>query len=121
MEIGQSQEDYLETIYLLQEDGIPVKNVSLAKKLGKSKPSVTVAIQTLEQKGYLTKQEHGILELTEKGRDLAKRVYERHCFFHRYFTSIGLSEREADENACAIEHVLSENCYRKLKEKLGEG
>ena len=50
MEIGQSQEDYLETIYLLQEDGIPVKNVSLAKRMGKSKPSVTVAIQTLEQK-----------------------------------------------------------------------
>ena len=116
-------------IYLKREDlnhtgAHKINNVLgqilLAKRMGKSKPSVTVAIQTLEQKGYLTKQEHGILELTEKGRDLAKRVYERHCFFHGYFTHIGLSEEEADENACAIEHVLSENCYRKLKEKLGE-
>ena len=115
MEIGQSQEDYLEAIYLLHQSGVAVKNCSLAKKMVKSKPSVTVAVQTLEQKGYLEKLDHGILRLTEKGERLAIRINERHNFFHAYFTSIGLSEEEAQKNACAIEHVLSETCYQKMK------
>lgn len=118
MEIGASQEDYLEAIYLMNQNGIQVKSVQLAKTLGKSKPSVSVAMQTLENKGYLKKAEHGILILTDKGKNLAEKIYDRHQFFYRYFVGIGLQPEEAEVNACSIEHVLSETCYRRLKEVL---
>lgn len=116
MEIGHSQEDYLEAIYCMNQEGKVVKGVDLAVRLKRSKPSVSVALQTLEKKGYIEKREHGILYLTEKGRALAERLNERHQLFKAFFLQLGLSPEVAEQDACSIEHVLSEACYQKLKE-----
>lgn len=115
MELGQVREDYLETIYLLQKDSSGVRCSEIADYLKRSRPTVTVAMSTLQKAGYIEKDENSRLHLTEKGKRLAEEIYERHCCIRNFFVRIGISPETAEEDACAVEHVLSEETYMKLK------
>ena len=83
MQLGQSMEDYLKTIFLLQKQQMEVRNIQIAEIMGCSKPSVTVAINALEEKGYVEQKTHGNLCLTLKGTELANKILNRHLFFRK--------------------------------------
>ena len=117
MELGESREDYLETIYMLTLKGDRgVKSSRIAEEMQLSKPSVSHAVKCLEEIGYLKKQSTGEILLTEKGKKLGKMIYERHLFFKAFLMKIGVPEKRAGEEACRIEHVLSEESYALFKE-----
>ena len=115
-----SREDYLKAILVLQRRRGEVHSVDVARYLGFSKPSVCHAVGLMEQEGYLVRDEDHALILTEKGREVAERTYERHCFFTNHLMSLGVSPTTAQEDACRLEHAISDESFRKLKEKFGE-
>ena len=117
MELGQVQEDYLEAIYVLREKSGQVKCVHLADYMERSKPTILTAMKVLEERGYIVKNRHSLL-LTQKGEELARRVYERHQYFKKLLMLAGVKEETADHEACLLEHVLSEDSYEKLKKYL---
>ena len=116
MEIGQSQEDYLETIYMLSLHSSEVRSIDVARHLGYSKPSVSVAMKRLRENGYVNMDDNNLLTLTESGLAIARSIYERHQVISGYLMSIGVSEENALKDACRIEHVLSEETFHKIKE-----
>ena len=119
--LGKSLEDYLETILILQKKSGMVLSIDVARYMGFSKPSVCHAVKLLREKGCLDMDKDGMLHLTEYGRDIAERIYERHCFFTKHLTSIGVSAKQAEQDACQIEHIISEESFQKLKETYGDG
>lgn len=115
--MNQSQEDYLEAIYVLSKEDEHVRMSDVAKHLSVSKPSVNKAINLLQEKGYLTHQHYGSILLTEEGRTLAKKVYERHKVIKRFFVDIlKVEETIAEDEACKVEHCIGEDTLEKLKE-----
>lgn len=116
MELGESKEDYLETIYLLGNQGKkPVKGIEVAGELGLSKASVCLAAKKLAELGYLEYDKEHELILTERGLALAEKVYERHKFWTSVLIEIGVSEETAGNDACRMEHVLTDESYDKIK------
>ena len=112
----ESGETYLETILILSEQG-PVRSVDVAGALGYSKPSVSRAMSILRENGYIAMRE-GRIELTETGREKAERIYERHCLLTRYLMdTLGVSESVAAQDACRIEHVISETSFARIRER----
>ncbi|MDR1002986.1 MAG: metal-dependent transcriptional regulator [Oscillospiraceae bacterium] len=120
MKIQESAEDYLETILILGDGGDPVRSIDIAVKLGFSKPSVSVAMKKLRENGYISVDDNGLITLTEQGRDVACKVYDRHTFLTSWLISIGVSPDTARNDACRIEHVISEESLVKIK-KFTEG
>ncbi len=117
MGIYESGEDYLETILILKKEKGTVRSVDVASKLGYSKPSVSRAMHILKDAGLIDMDEFGHIVLTDSGSKLAEKVYERHLVLTEYLTRIlGVSEKAAKEDACKIEHDLSEETYGKIKE-----
>lgn len=114
-ELGKSQEDYLEAILILQNQHSEVLSVDVARHLNFSKPSVCHAVKQLKGKGFLEVYQDGTLHLTEEGRRLAEDVYERHRFFTEYLMGMGVSAKQAEEDACKMEHIISEESFRALK------
>lgn len=114
-ELGKSQEDYLEAILVLQNQHSEVLSVDVARHMNFSKPSVCHAVKQLKGKGFLDVYEDGSLHLTEEGRKLAEGVYERHRFFTEYLMEMGVSAKQAEEDACKMEHIISEESFRALK------
>ena len=115
--MNQSQEDYLEAIYVLSKEDEHVRMSDVAKHLSVSKPSVNKAINLLQEKGYLTHQHYGVILLTEEGKALAKKVYERHKVIKRFFVDIlKVEETIAEDEACKVEHCIGEDTLEKLKE-----
>ena len=115
--MNQSQEDYLEAIYVLSKEDEHVRMSDVAKHLSVSKPSVNKAINLLQEKGYLTHQHYGSILLTEEGRTLAKKVHERHKVIKRFFVDIlKVEETIAEDEACKVEHCIGEDTLEKLKE-----
>ena len=115
MQLGQSMEDYLKTIFLLQKQQMEVRNIQIAEIMGCSKPSVTVAINALEEKGYVEQKTHGNLCLTLKGTELANKILNRHLFFQKILLEAGIEQQQAEKEACMLEHVLSEESINKLR------
>ena len=111
-----SGEDYLEAILVLQKQKGMVRSVDVARHMGVSKPSVCVAVNTLKDGGFLTMDEDHFLHLTDVGREVAERIYERHCFFTDELIAAGVAPETAEADACRIEHVISEESFRRLKE-----
>lgn len=107
----ESGEMYLETIYLLSEKGrLAVKSVDVAKKLNISRPSVSRAVNVLKEDGYLLQQNYGDIMITDKGIAAAERVFFKHRLITEFLEkSLGLSPASAEENACRIEHVISDD------------
>lgn len=116
MIIQESAENYLEAILMLKQKNGEVHSVDIASELGFSKPSVSVAMKNFRTNGYITMDPHGHIELTQKGMDIAKSVYERHKLLTAMFISLGVSEKTAREDACKIEHDLSEETFEAIKQ-----
>lgn len=114
--MNQSQEDYLEAIYVLSKENENVHMSDVAKHLSVSKPSVNKAINLLQEKGYLIHQHYGTILLTESGRAAAEKVYERHLLIKRFFVEVlEVEESIAEEEACQVEHCIGESTMEKLK------
>ena len=118
MQLQESGEMYLETIHRLSMTQQYVRSIDVAETLGYSKPSVSRAVSLLKQGGYLLTNEHGHLSLTESGRAVAEKVFERHTVISGLLISLGVDEAVAAEDACKIEHVISEQTFLALKEHL---
>lgn len=116
MKMQESPEDYLETIYMLSLHSSEVRSIDVARHLGYSKPSVSVAMKRLRENGYVNMDDNSFLTLTESGLAIARSIYERHQVLSGYLMSIGVSEETALKDACRIEHVLSEETFHKIKE-----
>ena len=116
MKMQESPEDYLETIYMLSLHSLEVRSIDVARHLGYSKPSVSVAMKRLRENGYVNMDDNNLLTLTESGLAIARSIYERHQVISGYLMSIGVSEETALKDACRIEHVLSEETFHKIKE-----
>lgn len=122
--IFESKENYLETILILHERNGEVRSVDIAAEMEFSKPSVSVAMKNLREEGCISVDKNGYITLTDKGRDIAERVYERHLMFTGWLTSMGVPEDIAAEDACRIEHCLSAESFAAIKnyvQKHGQG
>lgn len=116
MKLGESLEDYLETLLLLEETG-RIRCVDVATRMHVSKPSVNKAMNVLKEKGYVLQESYGDIHLTDAGRDFAKLVYNRHKTIFEFLNSVlGVSVENANHDACHIEHVISEETLNKLIE-----
>lgn len=119
MQLQESGEMYLETIYVLSKSGKGVRSIDVSEHMGVSKPSVSRAIGILKSGGYVENGEDGFLHLTALGLQTAEKTYERHGVLSRFFVSIGVDEAVASEDACKIEHVISDESFAALKKHLG--
>lgn len=115
MEIHQSGEDYLESILKLREEGKSVRSIDVAMELAVSKPSVSIAMKKLRESGYVA-VEDGVIVLTEEGEAIARKTLNRHRILKNFFLRLGVSEAVAEEDACKVEHDLSEETFQKLVE-----
>lgn len=113
--IQESAENYLETILVLENRRGNVRSIDIAAELEFSKPSVSVAMKNLRGQGCILVDQDGFITLTEKGRQIAERIYERHTLFTRWLTALGVDEKTAAEDACRIEHVISEETFQAIK------
>ena len=115
MKSTQSSEDYLEAILVLSQKLSEVHAVDVAGHLGLTKASVSVAMKKLRENECVYYSENGALLLTKTGREIADRVYEKHIFFKANLMKLGIEEDKAEEEACQIEHVISEESFQALK------
>ena len=114
MEIKKSSEDYLEMILMLREQKGYARSIDIASALGVTKPSVSYAMKRLRENDYILMDHEGFITLTEKGAEIANSIYDRHKMLTHFFISIGVSEETAKEDACKIEHDLSEETYNAM-------
>ena len=115
MKIHASGEDYLEAVLILQKKQGMIRSIDLARHMGFSKPSISHAVGVLKNGGFLTVDEDGYLYLTNAGREVAEKIYERHQFFTEQLVAVGVDRETAERDACRIEHVISEEAFEKLK------
>lgn len=115
MHLQESGEMYLETIYVLSKNGV-VRSLDVAEYMGFSKPSVSRAVGLLKQGGYLLMDKDRYLTLTESGLDVAKKIYERHTLLSKFLVRLGVDEKTASEDACKMEHDISDESFLAIKE-----
>ena len=120
MQLQESGEMYLETILILTTHSSTVRAVDVSEYMGYSKPSVSRALGLLKSGGYVITDDDGYLHLTEEGAQRAKKIMERHTVISRYLVSIGVSEETATDDACRIEHVISDESFEAIKNLLAE-
>lgn len=118
MHLAESGEMYLETIYVLTKKGGIVRSVDVGEYMGYSKPSVSRAVGLLKNGGYITMAADGALSLTEAGREVAERMFERHTVLTKFLTLIGVDEETATEDACKIEHDISAASFEAIKKHI---
>jgi len=116
LRIQESAENYLETILILKKRSGPVRSIDIVNELEFSKPSVSVAMKKLRENGYIVMDEDGYITLTESGSEIAESMYERHMLLSNYLISLGVDERIAVDDACRIEHVISQQTFEKIRE-----
>src|SRR5699024_5472212 len=109
-------EDYLEAILVLKKKLGMVRSVDVARHMEVTKPSVCHAVATLRDVGFLTMDEEYFLHLTDVGREVAEKIYESHCFFTEQLIAAGVAPRIAEDDACRIEHIISDESFSRLKE-----
>lgn len=115
----ESGEMYLEAIYVLHQKKPDVRSIDVAEYMGFSKPSVSRGVSILKRDGYLTVDPNGYLELTDSGLDLAKKIYERHTILTKMLTNIGVAPDVAAQDACKMEHVISDETLDAIKKHIG--
>lgn len=116
MKILESAENYLESILILKNEKGTVRAIDIVNYLGFSKPSVSIALKQLETNGFITRDEDNHIFLTESGREIADSIYERHQLLSDLFIRIGVSESTARDDACKVEHHISQETFERLKE-----
>ena len=114
MEIHESAENYLETILVIGKRKPQVRSIDIANELSFSKPSVSVAMKNLRVNGYINVDREGFITLTEAGRAIAEKIYERHELLSAWLVHLGVDPQVAAEDACRIEHVISTKVFRLL-------
>ncbi|NLY09474.1 MAG: metal-dependent transcriptional regulator [Tissierellia bacterium] len=115
MDLTESWENYLETIYMLKQEKSFVRSIDVATALEYSKASVSRAVGNLRDSDYIIVNDNGGLDFTEKGLLAAEAVYEKHIFLNRFLTAIGVDKKTAAQDACRIEHVITETTFEQLK------
>ena len=115
MKLHASGEDYLEAILILHKQKGVVRSVDVARHMDVSKPSVSHAVTTLRDGGFLTMDDGFFLHLTDIGREVAEQIYEKHRFFTDRLIEAGVDPETAERDACRIEHVISEESFQRLK------
>ena len=121
MKSNESLEDYLEAILVLQEEKQVVRSVDISNHLGYKRPSVCIAMKKLNEKGYIENTEQGFIVLTDSGREIAEKIYERHRVLSEWFLSLGISQENALGDACRVEHYLSEESFAAIKKHITGG
>ena len=116
MKIHESAENYLETILVLHQRKGSVRSIDIANELEFSKPSVSVAMKNLRLKGYIEVDASGLIHLLPEGRAIAEAVLEKHRLMTQFLMALGVREEVAAEDACRIEHVLSDESFEAIKE-----
>ena len=120
MSLHESAEMYLETIFTLTRHSSTVRSIDIAEAMGYTKPSVSRAVGLLKRDGYLETDKDGYLSLTEAGRHVAEKIYERHTVLTAALTALGVEQSIAAEDACRIEHVISESSFDAIKIHMGQ-
>lgn len=115
MHLQESGENYLETILILREKRPQVRSIDIVNETGYSKPSISRAVGILKENNYIHVDELGCITLTEQGEKVAISIYERHTLLTKFLISLGVSKQVAAEDACRIEHVISEETFDKIK------
>lgn len=115
MKMHESAENYLETILILRKRNGNVRSIDIANELDYSKPSISRAVKLLRENGYIIVDDSGLISLTDAGEQVAESMYERHTLLTGYLTSIGVDSETAAEDACRIEHVISQESFEKIR------
>ena len=115
MEIHESAEDYLETILILKERSGQVRSIDIATEMNYTKPSISVAMKKLRDNGYIEVDKDGFITLTASGYEIASNIYNRHKVLTDFFISLGVDQKVAAEDACKIEHDLSDETFEKIR------
>lgn len=115
MHLQESGEMYLETIFVLSRKNNQVRSIDVGEYMGFSKPSVSRAVGLLKQGGYVTVDGDGALSLTESGRQVAEKIYERHTVLTEFLVSIGVERQIASQDACKMEHDISDQTFEAMK------
>lgn len=118
MNIYESAEDYLERILIIQERKNEVRSIDIARDMGFSKPSVSVAMKKLKEAGLISIDNDGFITLTKEGHIIADKVYERHCVLKKVLIDIGVSPEQAEKDACKVEHDLSQETFDAIKKQM---
>ena len=116
MHIQESGEMYLETIFFLSKQSNHVRAIDVGEHMGYSKPSVSRAMSLLKNGEYITVDRDGSIHLTDRGREIAEKIYERHTLLTGFLVSLGVDEKIAAEDACKIEHSISDETLEKIKQ-----
>ena len=116
MVLNESTENYLEAILMLSSKLPVVRSVDIANELGFKKPSISIAMKNLKEKEYITVTDAGYIYLTDSGRDIAEKTLERHQFFSSWLESLGVDSTTASDDACKIEHVLSDQSFNAIRD-----
>lgn len=117
MELHESAEMYLETILVLKNRLGLVRSIDIVKEMDFSKPTISIAMKKFKEEGYITIDESGFIELTEKGRNVAEMIYERHNVLTQILLHLGVPHEYAEEDACKMEHDISEETFKCLKKE----
>ena len=120
MKLQESGEMYLETILILKKRFGYVRSIDIAHELNFSKPSVSRAISLLRENGYVTFDPNGMILLTDKGQEVAEKIYERHNVLTHCLELLGVNSDTAAEDACRIEHIISDETFAKIKEHIAK-
>lgn len=116
MPLKESGEMYLESIYILCKSKSSVRSIDVAEYMNFSKPSVSRGVGILKKREYITVDKGGYIFLTQTGKEAAERIFERHTVLTDIFKAIGVDEKIAAEDACRIEHVISDDTFKAIKE-----
>ena len=118
MSLKESGEMYLECIYVLSQKGGVVRSIDIADYMGYSKPSVSRAVGLLKKREFIEIDKGGLISLTEEGLKLAQTIFERHTVLTKILTALGVDEKTASEDACKMEHVISEKTFAAMKKHI---
>ena len=116
MNYNESSEDYLEAILMLREQLGKVRSIDIVYKLGYSKPSISIAMKKLREKGLVHMDADGYITLTDEGLKIARHTYTRHKVLTCFFENIGVNPKTAEDDACKIEHDISDETFKRLRE-----
>lgn len=120
MSLQESGQMYLETILILSKENSHVRSIDVCEHMGYSKPSVSRAVGLLKSGGYITVDGDGYITLTEAGRDVAQKIYDRHDVLSDFLVSLGVDPEVAAQDACKIEHDISDESFEAIKKALGK-
>ncbi len=118
MSLQESGEMYLETIYVLSKSISPLRSIDICEHMGYSKPSVSRAISILKKDGYIETNKSNHIFLTDEGRTVAQKIYERHTILKELFIRLGVDPQTASDDACKIEHVISDTTFENIKKRM---